>query len=195
MQRGKVENRGMSEQEKGLRIEGVVRASSYARDAPGKQFLGAIIECSDGTEWVIDYDEQSPFHAFAGRRVLVSGEPYEPTGQQLGGIGHFRVSTMRLVGAAPDAQLVEVGAPQKLSGRFERGTSVSQQSSLYFVTENGDTFLVFNDPARATLGRNVDVWAYPVQPPPSIPRPPEEYLWVICPSSPADLWEWRARRS
>src|SRR5471030_384138 len=93
----------MSQQENELRIEGVVRASSYARYAPGKQFLGAIIEGSDGNDWVIDYDEQSPFHAFADRQVLVSGEPYEPTGQMLigrrgkPGIGHLHVATMRLV--------------------------------------------------------------------------------------------------
>jgi len=87
----------MSERENELRIEGVVRASGYTREAPGKQFLGAIIECSAGTDWVIDYDEQSPFHAFADRRVLVSGEPCEPQGQHLGGIRYFRVSTMRLL--------------------------------------------------------------------------------------------------
>jgi hypothetical protein len=190
----------MSEQERELRIEGVVRASSYSRDTPGKQFLGAIIECSDGKDWVIDYDEQSPFHAFADRQVLVSGEPYEPKGQMLIGrrgklgIGHLRVSAMRLVEVTPDAQVVEVGARQKLSGRFERGTSDTRESSLSFVTEK-DTFLVSNDPAGAALGRSVEVWAYPVQPSPSIPRPPEQYLWIICPYSSADLWEWRERRS
>ena len=54
-------------------LEGVVRAFRYSPEAPGKQFLGAILECDDGREWVISYDEQSPFHAFAGRRVRVCG--------------------------------------------------------------------------------------------------------------------------
>ena len=68
----------MSEQEKELRFEGIVRACRYIPGGQGKQFLGAIIECGAGKEWVIDYDEQSPFHAFADRQVVVSGEPYEP---------------------------------------------------------------------------------------------------------------------
>ena len=90
----------MSENE--MRLEGIVHASSYDPDAQGKQFVGAAIECTDGNVWVIDYRDQSPFHAFAGRRVVVSGEPYRPEGQHLIGwrgnqkVGHFRVSTIRL---------------------------------------------------------------------------------------------------
>src|SRR5512147_3084853 len=61
----------MSEQEKGIVLEGIVHASRYDRSGQGKQFLGAAIECSDGTVWVIDYSEQSPFHVFAGRQVVV----------------------------------------------------------------------------------------------------------------------------
>jgi hypothetical protein len=133
---------------------------------------------------VIDYSEQSPFHAFAGRQVGVSGEPYKPEGQHLIGwgggktLGHFRVSTMRLVEVTPDAELVEVGAGQHLCGRFERGKSETGCSTLSFVTEEETTFLVANDPVGATVGPSVEVWAYPVQPSPSIPRPPEQYLWI-----------------
>lgn len=180
-------------------MEGIVHASRYDPSDQGKQFLGAAIECSDGEVWVIDYDEQSPFHAFAGRRVLVSGEPYKPgPGQYLfrwqgKALGHFRVSTMRLVEVAPDAKLVEVGAGQPLCGRFEGGASDVGESALSFVTEKGDAFLVANDPAGATVGRSVEVWAYPVQP--SIPRLPEKYLWIICPRSAADDWAWRRRHS
>ncbi len=91
----------MSEQdETEVRLEGIVHASDYEPGGQGKQFLGAIIECADGKEWVIDYDEQSPFHAFADRHVVVSGRPYTPEGQCIGGgqiVGHFRVSTLRLV--------------------------------------------------------------------------------------------------
>ena len=89
----------MSDQQKEVRFEGIVHASRYVPSVQGKQFLGAIIKCSDGKEWVIDYDEQSPFHAFADRQVVVSGEPYEPASQRLIGrgggqkLGHFRVST------------------------------------------------------------------------------------------------------
>jgi len=180
----------MNEQET-LRLRGIVRASSYERGAPGKHFLGTKLECSDG-KWVLDYDEQSPFHAFADRPVLVSGEPYEPKSQRLLA-RHFQVSTMRLAEAAPDAPLVEVGARQKLSGRFELGDA--RKAALVFISEKGDTFLVANDPAGATVGRSVEVWAYPVQPQASSLRSPEPYLWIICPCSIADLEAWRARRS
>jgi len=86
----------MSVQGKTVQLEGIVHASRFDPISPGKQFLGAAIECSDTKLWVIDYEEQSPFHAFGGRQVVVKGEPYEPNGQYLvawgGGkeLGHFR---------------------------------------------------------------------------------------------------------
>jgi hypothetical protein len=188
----------MSEQ---IRIEGIVRAQSYKRGSEGKQFLGAVLECADGKAWLIDYSEQSPFHAFADRQVSVSGEPYHPKGQALMGwrdrkgdkFGHFRVAAMRLVEGTPDAPLLEVEAGQELSGRFERQASGTPESTLSFVTEKGDNFLVFNDPAGLTVGRSVEITAYPVQPSPSIPRSIGKYLWIVCPCSMADLWEWRER--
>jgi hypothetical protein len=191
----------VSDQEKKVRLEGIVHASRYDPNAPGKQFLGATIECSDAKVWVIDYEEQSPFHAFAGRQVVVSGEPYKPEGQYLIGcgggktLGHFRVSTMRPVEVTGDAELLEVGAGFDLRGRFERGTGDTGKSMLSFVTEKGDAFVVANDPAGVSVGPSVKVWAHPVQPSPSIQKPPGPYLWIICPYSAADLWEWRGRRS
>ena len=104
----------VSDQEKEVRLEGILHACPYDPSAQGKQFLGAAIECSDGKVWVIDYRKQSPFHAFAGRQVVVAGEPYKPEGQHLIGwgegktLGHFRVSTMWLVEVTPDAEPVEV---------------------------------------------------------------------------------------
>jgi len=187
----------MNDQEKEGQLEGIVQASRYDPSAQGKQFLGAAIECSERKVWVIDYDEQSPFHAFTGRQVVASGEPYQPEGQHLidwgGGkkLGHFRVSTMRLKQVTADAKLVEVGAAQELSGLFQRGMSESGDSTLSFVTDEGDTFLVLNHPAGMTVGRRVEVRAYPVQRPPSNSRPAARYLWVICPCSAADIWEWR----
>ncbi|NUQ61375.1 MAG: hypothetical protein HUU20_02735 [Pirellulales bacterium] len=182
-----------------IQLEGVIRASRFDPRAQGKQFLGAAIGCSDGSVWVIDDSEQSPFHAFAARQVVVSGEPCNPPGQHLIGWpgakqpGHFRVSTMRPVEVAPDLELVEVGSGRSVRGRFDRGTSDSGESILSFVSESGDAFLVVNDPAGATVGRGVEVWAYPVQP--SVQRPGGQYLWIIPPCSAADLWEWRRRRS
>jgi hypothetical protein len=191
----------MSEQEKEVRLEGVVHASRYDPGAQGKQFLGVAIECSDGKVWVIDYEEQSPFHAFAGRHVVVSGKPYSPEGQHLIGwgggkkLGHFRVSTMRLVEVTRDAEFVEVGAGQRLCGRFQLATRETGDSRLSFVTEEGNAFVVANDPAGATVGTSLEVWAYPVQPSLSIPTPSEQYLWIISPYSAKDLWEWRKRHS
>ena len=95
----------MSEQEQEIQLEGIIRASRRDPAAEGKQFLGAAIECSDGTRWVISYDEQSPFHAFADRHVVVTGQPYKPGGQHLIGwsggqkLCHFRVSDIRLTEA------------------------------------------------------------------------------------------------
>lgn len=187
----------MDEEEKELQLEGIVHARRYVPGERGKPFLGATIESSDGMEWVIDYDEQSPFHAFAARRVVACGEPYKPEGQFIGGkkiAGHFRVSTLRLVEMTDDAPLVEVGTARQLTGRFERGTSDIGESTLSFVTQEGVVFAVANDPAGVTVGLSIDVWAYPVRPSPSIPGPSERSLWIICPCSAADLWEWRGRR-
>jgi hypothetical protein len=188
----------MSAQGQELRLEGIVHASRPAHRLDGGEFP-AIIECSDGTEWVISYGEQSPFHAFADRKVVASGKPYKPPlahiirtprGQKP---GYFRVSTMRLVTVTPDAQLVEVEEEQHLSGRFKVGTSDGGKAILSFVTETGTTFLVANEPAGWIAGRDVSVSAYPVQPYPLTPKSPEQYLWIICPYSAQDLWEWRGR--
>jgi hypothetical protein len=183
------------------RLEGIVHADCYDPDGRGKQFLGAAIECSDGKVWVIAYEEQSPFHGFAGRRVVAFGEPYQPEGQYLLGwgggkqVGHFRVAAVRPAEVTPDLELAEVGPGQKLGGRLERGTSDTGESMLSFVTQEGDTFLVANDPAGAAVGRDVEVWAYSVKLSPSTRRPSGRYLWIICPYSAENVWEWRRRRS
>ena len=187
----------MSEKERDVRVEGIVRARSYDPAARGKQFLGAIIEGADGMEWVVSYAEQSPFHVFADRQVEAFGMPDVAKGQHLIGalggrsLAHFKVSRLRLAGAAPGAELSEVGAEQSLFGGFKRDAS----DALYFVTRDGDTFRVVNDPAGATTDRDVEVLAYRVQPSVAIPGPAGQHLWVICPHSAEDLWEWRRRRA
>jgi hypothetical protein len=151
------------------------------------------IKCHDGAVWVIDYGQQSPYKAFVGRWVVVSGVPCEPPMQHaLGVTGHFGVSTMRLVDATPDAWLMEVGAAQHLAGRFEDATG-ARESALSFVTEKGESFLVANNPAGATVGCTVKVLTYRVQPSPYISRSPQQYLWVIGPCSYADLEELHGR--
>jgi hypothetical protein len=190
----------MSEHGRELQLEGVVRAYRYTAGR-GKPFLGVKLECSDGKVWIISYDEQSPFHAFADRRVLVSGEQYQPKKgsfivslDRSRPLGHFRATTMRLVEISSSSELAEVGPSQHLSGRFERRANANG-STLFFVTDRGDTLLVVNDPAGAIVGRHIEVLGYPVQLSPSIPRPPGRWFWIICPCSMEDLWVWRERRA
>jgi hypothetical protein len=172
-------------------LEGIVAPGGItARHDP----LAATIKCPDGATWVVDYDVQSPYHAFASRRVVASGFPCAPPPQHVLGVrGHFAVSVMRLAEVAPDAWLVEVGAGHLLSGRFDGGPGDTGEPALSFVTGTGDTFLVANNPAGATVGCTVNAFAYPVQLSPHIAKPHRQYLWVICPWSFAELRELRAR--
>jgi hypothetical protein len=173
-----------------IRLEGTVHAPGHNTIHQGP--LVTTIQCPDGAEWVIDYDEQSPYQAFAGRQAVVSGRPCEPPCQHVIGVtGHFAVSTMRLAVAAADAWLTEVGAGQFLSGRFDGSTGDAGESRLSFVTEAGDAFLVVNNPAGATIGCTVQALVYPVRPTTSLEKPSQQYLWVICPWSYAELWSQR----
>jgi hypothetical protein len=62
----------------------------------------------------------------------------------------------------PDADLVEVGAPQHLSGRFKRGSRALAEPTLAFVTEKGHTFLVANGPGGASVDCTLNILASPV---------------------------------
>jgi hypothetical protein len=128
----------------------------------------------------------------------VCGERYEPeslqrrlwrTGEKP--IRYFRVSLMRLVEVTPDAWLSEVGAERYLTGCLGRVTGGAGESALSFITETGDAYRVANDPVGAKIGCSVKVLAYSVLAP--LPTPAEPSLWIICPHSSADLWEWRGR--
>jgi hypothetical protein len=192
MEVGRTLGKPLSGQETELRLEGIVHAPGSFSTHGGP--IVASLQSPDGAKWVIDYDEQSPYHAFAGRRVVVSAVPCEPPMQHVLGVrGHLTVSTMRLVDMTPDAWLIEVGKPQHVSGRFDRGTSDASEGALSFVTEQGDTFLVANTPAGAIAGCAVKALVYPVQPSPSLSETSHPWLWVICPWSYADLWELRDR--
>lgn len=180
------------------RLDGVVRAFRYDPTG-GKQFLGAWIECGDGTQWILSYDEQSPLHAFADRRVIALGAPnVAPGAQQLISLdrsrplGHFGASSVRVVEVPPDVGIVEVGPEERLSGRFERCGSGEGAAPLRFVTEH-DAFWVVNDPAGVKLECPLEVRAYPVQQGASVAGHADPWRWIICPYSMADLWEWRER--
>jgi hypothetical protein len=194
MEVGRTWGKPLSGEEEEFRLEGVVPAPGCFTGGQRPWPIVATIESSDGAVWVIDYDEQSPYHAFAGRRVVVWGVQCEPPICHVIGVnGHLAVSTMRLVEMPADAWLIEVGEQQYLSGRFEGGAGDAGESALTFVTEQGNTFLVANNPAGATAGCTVKALVYPVQLSPSMSGPSQRWLWVICPWSSADLWELRAR--
>jgi len=190
----------MSEQKEELRLEGTVHGFRSFSSLEGGDFP-AFLECSDGAEWVISYGEQSPFHVFDERQVVVTGRPYKPTGAYVIGTsrrpeqkpGHLRVSTLRLLELTPDAQLVEVGEEQDLSGCFKRETSDSGESILSFATEEGRRYLVANEPAGLSRWSEVvKVTAFPVE----LSRmfqSSDPCLWIICPCSTGDLIEWRGR--
>jgi hypothetical protein len=188
----------MSEDEGEILFEGIVHASSYNPDADGKQFLGAVIEDDNRTIWVVEYGEASPYHPFAGRRVMVSGRPYQPDGQCLIGwrhrteLKHLRVLTMRLAVPDSDAWLIEVGPAQDLSGRIERGSDDAGAPSLSFVNEQGDTFRVANDPPGVQIGCTVDVRIYHVLLATSS-QSPRQVVWLLCWCSAVDVWGWRRR--
>ncbi len=183
---GRTLGRPLSEQVQEHQLEGIVHAPGSF--APRQGPVVAKIKCPDGAVWVIDYDEQSPYHAFVGRRIMASGFPCNPPQQHVISVtGHFAVSTIRLAEVAPDAWLIEVRAAQDLVGRFELGTSDAAESALSFVTDKGDTFHLANNPAGATVGGLVNALAYPVQLSPCVSRSPQQSLWVICPWSYAQL--------
>jgi hypothetical protein len=191
----------MGEQNEKLRLEGIVHGFQSFSLLEGGEFP-ALLECDDGAEWVISYGEQSPFHAFAERRVRVTGQRYKPTGAYVIGTsrkpgqrpGHLRVSTMRLLESTPDAQLIEVGEERDLSGRFTRETSDGGRSILSFATEEGTRYLVANEPAGVRRSSGViRVTGFPVELSPLFQKPSDRYLWIICPCSAGDIMEWRGR--
>lgn len=179
----------LSDQE--IRLEGMAHATGNC----GARIGGvATVKCPDGAEWVIDYDEQSPYHAFAARPVVVTGRSCEPPLQHRVCVtGHLGVLSMQLAEDDDDAWLIEVGPGHFLSGRFDEATCASGTSALSFVTAAGDTFLVANNPAGATLGCTVDAYVYAVQLSPNLARPAQRYLWVICPCSCAEFGALRSR--
>jgi hypothetical protein len=188
----------MIEQSQEVQLEGTMRSYWHSPRDQGKPFLGSVIECDDGKEWVVDYCEKSLFRAFANRRVVVYGKPFKPeAGQHLiesQNLRHLQVSTLRLAEVAANAEELGVGNADCLRGRFDRAVSHTGETILSFVIQNGDRFVVANHPAGATIGGIVEVWAYlHVQPLPSTAVPPYEYLWIICPCSEAVTWDFRRR--
>ena len=171
-------------------LEGTVVARGAFRPRRGP--VTTEIQCSDGAVWVIDYDEQSPYHAFTERRVVASGFPCHPPMQhRIQVTGHFAVSRMQLAGPSPDAWLTEVGAAQELAGHFEhRIDCETSQSELSFVTEHG-AFQVVNNPAGMSVDESVDTLAYPVQLSPNVWRGVRQGIWVITHFSYAELGQLR----
>jgi hypothetical protein len=191
----------MNATNKTTQLQGIVLSQRYNRALEGKQFLGVAIQDDEGNVWVVDYEEQSPYHAFARHRVVALGEAYEPgplTQHLIGwhgarSLGHFQVSTMKLAEITSDAEVVEVGPRQTLRGQLERHAISTGKSILTFVTEEGEAFVVANDPAGSNVGARIEVSAYAVYRSASAAPSSGRLLWVIGPYSMADLWKWRER--
>ena len=168
-------------------LEGAVNSKSCFRPRRGP--VTTDITCANAAVWVIDYDEQSPYQAFIGRRVVASGFPCHPPSQhRIGVAGHFAVSSMQLADAAPDAWLLSVGPARELTGCFEYSSGAeSLESELCFRTESNEVFGVVNHPAGMALDNVVKALAYPVEVSPRISRHARQALWVICPWSYGDL--------
>jgi hypothetical protein len=69
----------MSAQTDEIYLEGIIAAPG---PEPGGKPFGAILEC-EREEWVLSYEENSPFRPFHGRKVGLSGKPFTPKGQHL----------------------------------------------------------------------------------------------------------------
>jgi hypothetical protein len=177
-------------------FEGTLRAFPFKQGAGGKQFLGAIVECDNGERWVLSYEEQSPYHAFAERRVAVKGVPLTPApeSQRLLGVRHLRASRVRLVEPQTDVGPWEVGRGRSLSGQFVTAGRPAGGALLLFETSPGESFLVVNDPPGVTLGQTVEVEAYPVKMSPPAGEFARGCLWICTRCSYSEIWGWRARR-
>jgi hypothetical protein len=177
----------MSAQNEEIFLEGVIDSPARESAGGGKDFLGAILEC-EHEHWVLTYQENSPFRPFHGRKVALSGKPFTPKGQHLIGsrsrpLHHLELSSMRLTAITPDVQLLEVGRHEQLRGRFKRVRCrpVFWRTALWFVTQQGQEFLVANNPERAKLGDvEVSASAYHVQLARNKDASSTHYIWITC---------------
>jgi hypothetical protein len=101
---------------------------------------------------------------------------------------------MRLADAVPEAEIVEVGPRQFLTGRLWRSNTAGGKPEWSFVTEHGDRFLVANDPDGARNGYQGGVCAHSVVRCPMTSEHPLPSLWVLACGSVDILERWRSRR-
>ncbi len=167
-------------------VEAVVRvAQPTGRN--GKQFLGVRLEQADGAQWVVAYGPEGWLRAFDGQTVVVTGSPYEPTGQALAGVEHLRIATLRVKVEQPGAgPLLGVGPEQTLVGRFLRtqGPAGSKNEGLVestFVARDGNSYLLEGWPeGQIVYDAPVEITARAVEPDMSYrARRGGDYLWVV----------------
>lgn len=166
-----------------MHFEAVVRVpKEETGPQPGKQFLGAMLVQDDGTEWVVTYRAESPFHKLRGERVVVDGAPYEPPGQALLK-RHLRVSLLKVSKPSTDTSLVEIRGEEELTGQFKeiafpKGTKLEGEVWVRFVDDGGTEFFLAHGDGKPLLGKHVTVTGFRVEPSPYIARPGGPYLWV-----------------
>lgn len=175
------------EQHVALNFEAVVRVAAPQRPN-GKSFRGVQLERPDGELWVVTYGPEGWLQAFDGRTVLVTGGPYEPSGQALVGAKHFRIATLTVQdpqrGVGP---LFGVGPVMTLVGRFVRaqgpvGSKNEGETYSTFLTTDGTSYLLEGWPeGQLEHGPAVEVVARKVEPDLSYrARRGGDYLWIIA---------------
>lgn len=164
-----------------IRIKGIFRSYWLDGTGQGQVFLRATLDCSNGMRWAIDCSEDSPFHAFDGREVIVSGEPYETRDLFVAGKvpDRFCASSMQIAEVLADPQLFELDAKQEFTGSFEHTRGQPAGHPITFVARDGQIYRVVNDQDREVLENAIaNIRAYPVRSSPPVAEPIQR-LWVV----------------
>jgi len=169
------------------RFDAVVRAAEPT-DKGGKQFRGVKLVEPDGQTWVVTYQPEGWLRVFDGRTVRVTGRVYEPPGQALIRVRHYRIATItvkdRQRGVGP---LFGVGPERTLVGRFRQaqgaaGSKSEGETYSTFLAADGTSYLLEGWPeGELEHGPVVEVIAREVEPDLSYrARRDGNYLWIIA---------------
>jgi len=164
-------------------------------EKPGaKKFQGVWLEREDGERFVVSYRVHPWFEGFAGHRVKVTGERYEPKGQAIMA-PHFRVHTLEIAGdpkEAPMPSVLRLGAETKLRGEFEvrtvsSGAKGAGERYQVFVSDAGTTYYVTGSIEPGLMGKQVDIVGRESEPSPFYAAMRGgRYLWLIDQQSTGD---------
>jgi hypothetical protein len=146
-----------------------------------KQFLGVRLRTGDSYPYILSYQADALWRAFDGKRVVVTGERYEPAGQALIG-PHFRPSSWRLENPGDADTLVGVGPEETLRGTFKHhswpaGSKLAGETDVAF-SSRGESYQLMNAPEPLPFDRTVEVKARRVEYSRFVSRAAVSMLWV-----------------